>query len=143
MLPIYGECGKRFFVTRKVRQGAGSDFLWDADGHVVTNYHVIQGARSTQVRLDSGEASAATYVGGAPEYDLAVNRLRRKPVNNTNHQIFLSELHTNVVFMNLFMFIGPSNEAPKSALPMKCVKAFPVKIVFVHLLHNRNRLLAY
>jgi 2-alkenal reductase len=44
---------------------------------VVTNYHVIQGARRIQVRLDSGEAIEATYVGGAPDYDLAVIRLRR------------------------------------------------------------------
>ncbi|MGD9307846.1 MAG: trypsin-like peptidase domain-containing protein [Desulfosarcina sp.] len=66
-----------FFGTRQVRQGAGSGFLWDAKGHVVTNYHVIQGARRIQVRLDSGEAIEATYVGGAPDYDLAVIRLRR------------------------------------------------------------------
>jgi 2-alkenal reductase len=66
-----------FFGTREVRQGAGSGFLWDSSGHVVTNFHVIEGARRVQVRLDSGEAIDATYVGGAPDYDLAVIRLRR------------------------------------------------------------------
>jgi 2-alkenal reductase len=66
-----------FFGTREVRQGAGSGFLWDGNGHVVTNFHVIEGARRVQVRLDSGEAIEATYVGGAPDYDLAVIRLRR------------------------------------------------------------------
>lgn len=68
-----------FFGMREVRQGAGSGFLWDTYGHVVTNYHVIKGAQRIQVRLDSGEAIEATYVGGSEDYDLAVVRLRNKP----------------------------------------------------------------
>jgi 2-alkenal reductase len=68
-----------FFGMREVRQGAGSGFLWDAYGHVVTNYHVIKGAQRIQVRLDSGEAIDATYVGGSEDYDLAVVRLRSMP----------------------------------------------------------------
>ncbi|MGD9249409.1 MAG: trypsin-like peptidase domain-containing protein, partial [Desulfobacteraceae bacterium] len=65
-----------FFGTREVRQGAGSGFLWDRHGHVVTNYHVIQGAERIQVRMNDGEAIDATYVGGTRDYDLAVVRLR-------------------------------------------------------------------
>jgi 2-alkenal reductase len=53
--------------------------LWDGYGHVVTNFHVIQGAQSIQVRLDTGEAIRATYVGGSPDHDLAVIRLRSTP----------------------------------------------------------------
>jgi 2-alkenal reductase len=45
---------------------------------VVTNYHVVEGARRVQVRLDSGEAIDATFVGGSPDHDLAVIRLRQK-----------------------------------------------------------------
>ena len=70
-----------FFGSRDIRQGAGSGFLWDRNGHVVTNYHVIEGAQRIQVRLESGEAIEATFVGGAAEYDLAVIRLRRNPTN--------------------------------------------------------------
>ncbi len=66
-----------FFGTRQVRQGAGSGFLWDTQGHVVTNFHVVQGAQNIQIRLDSGEAISATYVGGSPDHDLAVVRLRQ------------------------------------------------------------------
>ena len=66
-----------FFGGRSIQQGAGSGFLWDEQGHVVTNIHVIQGAQNIQVRLDSGEAIAATYVGGSPDHDLAVVRLRQ------------------------------------------------------------------
>jgi 2-alkenal reductase len=68
-----------FFGTREVRQGAGSGFLWDRYGHVVTNYHVIQGAERIQVRLNDGEPIDATYVGGTRDYDLAVVRLRNAP----------------------------------------------------------------
>ena len=41
------------FGRREIQRGAGSGFLWDRHGHVVTNFHVIQGSQSIQVRLDS------------------------------------------------------------------------------------------
>ena len=68
-----------FFGTRQIRQGNRSGFLWDAHGHVVTNFHVVKGARRVQVRLDSGEAIDATNVGNSPDHDLAVIRLRTVP----------------------------------------------------------------
>ena len=55
--------------------GAGSGFVWDRAGHVVTNQHVIEGASRVRVRLDSGEAVDARVVGGSPDHDLAVIRL--------------------------------------------------------------------
>ena len=55
--------------------GAGSGFVWDRGGHVVTNDHVVQGARQVAIRLDNGEMVGATVVGTAPDYDLAVVRL--------------------------------------------------------------------
>ncbi len=67
------------FGTRQIRQGNGSGFLWDTHGHVVTNFHVVEGARRVQVRLDSGEAIDAAYVGSSPDHDLAVIRLRTVP----------------------------------------------------------------
>ena len=68
-----------FFGRQEIQQGAGSGFLWDRHGHVVTNFHVIQGAQSIQVRLDSGQAIPASYVGGSVDHDLAVIRLRSTP----------------------------------------------------------------
>ena len=68
-----------FFGTNEIRQGAGSGFVWDRNGHIVTNFHVVQGAERIQVRLDTGEALEATYVGGSQDHDLAVIRLRNKP----------------------------------------------------------------
>jgi len=65
------------FFTARVAHGAGSGFVWDGDGHVVTNDHVVEGARSVFVQLDAGEPVEARIVGTAPDYDLAVVRLAR------------------------------------------------------------------
>jgi 2-alkenal reductase len=65
----------------EVAQGAGSGFVWDAAGHVVTNFHVVQGAQKVSVQLDAGQPIEAQVVGGAPEYDLAVVKLARVPAN--------------------------------------------------------------
>jgi 2-alkenal reductase len=72
---------RNFFGARQVQQGAGSGFLWDRHGHVVTNFHVVQGAQRIQVRMDTGQAIEATYVGGSSDHDLAVVRLREMPAN--------------------------------------------------------------
>ncbi len=56
---------------------SGTGFLWDAAGHVVTNNHVVEGARAVRIRLASGEIVPAEVVGTAPNYDLAVLRLGR------------------------------------------------------------------
>jgi 2-alkenal reductase len=63
------------FFTAAVAHGAGSGFVWDDDGHVVTNNHVVEGARSVYVQLDAGEPVEARIVGTSPDYDLAVVRL--------------------------------------------------------------------
>ena len=64
-----------------IQQGAGTGFVWDSAGHVVTNNHVVEGARKVFVQLDAGDPIPATVVGRAPEYDLAVVRLSRPPKN--------------------------------------------------------------
>ena len=60
-------------------QGAGSGFVWDKAGHIVTNFHVIERADSVYVQIGSGEPEPARVVGGAPDYDLAVVKLRDPP----------------------------------------------------------------
>jgi S1-C subfamily serine protease len=56
----------------RVPQGTGSGFVWDRDGHVVTNFHVIQGAQEAVVTLSDQRMYPATLVGASPEHDLAV-----------------------------------------------------------------------
>ena len=58
-----------------VPRGTGSGFVWDSDGHVVTNYHVVAGASSARVRLSDGRDAAASLVGVSPSHDLAVLKL--------------------------------------------------------------------
>jgi S1-C subfamily serine protease len=58
-----------------VRRGTGSGFVWDAAGHVVTNFHVIADARSARVRLTDQRSYPAELIGASPEHDLAVLRI--------------------------------------------------------------------
>ncbi len=67
------------FGSTRQRTGAGSGFVWDGAGHVVANFHVVQGAEWIGIRLDTGEAISATLVGAAPDYDLAVQKLSNVP----------------------------------------------------------------
>lgn len=56
----------------EVPQGAGSGFIWDDQGHIVTNFHVLYQADSIEVTLSDKKTYKATVVGVAPDYDLAV-----------------------------------------------------------------------
>jgi 2-alkenal reductase len=76
---ITTETVQRNMFGAEVGQGAGSGFVWDAAGHVVTNFHVVENARRVFVQLDAGKPIEAEPVGGAPEYDLAVVRLINPP----------------------------------------------------------------
>jgi S1-C subfamily serine protease len=71
-----GRRARGFFEIQEVPQGAGSGFLWDASGHVVTNFHVIQGASAARVTLHDQSEWPAELVGIAPDHDLAVLRIR-------------------------------------------------------------------
>jgi len=68
----------RDFWTRNaymVPRGTGSGFIWDDAGHVVTNYHVIEGAARATVRLADGRDYVAALVGASPQHDIAVLRI--------------------------------------------------------------------
>ncbi|WP_320028633.1 S1C family serine protease [Haliscomenobacter sp.] len=70
---------RRDFWTRNVMeipQGSGSGFVWDRNGHIITNYHVIQGASKAQVTLGDRSTWDAELVGSAPEKDLAVLKIK-------------------------------------------------------------------
>ncbi len=76
---ITTETVQRSMFGEERGQGAGSGFVWDAQGHVVTNFHVVEGARRVFVQLDAGKPVEAELIGAAPEYDLAVVRLLKLP----------------------------------------------------------------
>lgn len=56
-------------------QGTGSGFIWDRQGHVVTNRHVLEDASEASVRLNDGRSYPAVLVGSSRAHDLAVLRI--------------------------------------------------------------------
>ena len=64
--------GYDFFLNPVPQEGSGSGFVYDADGHIVTNYHVIEGANTIQVTFADGTQLDARVVGADATYDLAV-----------------------------------------------------------------------
>lgn len=59
----------------KIPRGSGTGFVWDKAGHIVTNYHVIQGADIAYVAFADQSSYTAKLVGIAPEKELAVLRV--------------------------------------------------------------------
>jgi len=59
-----------------IPRGAGSGFVWDSEGHVITNNHVVSGAAEAKVRLNDGRDYSARLVGASPAHDIAVLRIR-------------------------------------------------------------------
>jgi serine protease Do len=54
------------------RRGAGTGFLIDASGHILTNQHVIDGADRLTVRLSDGRSLSARAIGADPDTDVAL-----------------------------------------------------------------------
>lgn len=67
------------FDVQAVPTGTGSGFIWDDQGHIVTNFHVIEGAQELEVTLSDHTTYRARVVGLAPEKDLAVLRIQDPP----------------------------------------------------------------
>jgi len=66
-----------FFMRPIPQEGVtGSGFLYDTEGHIVTNYHVVQNAESVSVALADGKSQPAEIVGVDPSNDLAVIRIK-------------------------------------------------------------------
>jgi len=76
--------------TQQIPEGMGSGFIWDENGNIVTNFHIIQNADAAQVTLADHSNWKARRVGVAPDKDLAVlridvpkNRLRPIPIGSS------------------------------------------------------------
>lgn len=63
------------FDLQKIPRGTGTGFLWNELGHVVTNFHVIQGSNEAQVVLSDQSVWEASVVGAEPDKDLAVLKI--------------------------------------------------------------------
>ena len=74
-----------------IPQGSGSGFIWDKNGTIITNFHVVNGASDVEVTLADGSVWKAKPVGFEPEKDLAVikieapaDQLKPIPVGKSN-----------------------------------------------------------
>ena len=65
-----------FFFDLVPQDGAGSGFIIDDSGHIVTNYHVVEGATELLITLSNGISFPADIVGTAERSDLAIIKAR-------------------------------------------------------------------
>jgi S1-C subfamily serine protease len=94
--------------------GAGSGFIWDDQGRIVTNYHVIADVKrrpNTTIRIVMADRKAyeAVLVGGAPEYDLAVLKFapHTQPPEGAIKPIELGTSHDLQVGQKVFAIGNP------------------------------------
>jgi S1-C subfamily serine protease len=89
----------------KVPQGTGSGFVWDRYGHVVTNFHVVEGGNSFSIKLADGTQREATLIGAEPRKDLAV--LRFDPKGLAPAALPIGESHSLVVGQKVLAIGNP------------------------------------
>ena len=89
----------------EVPRGTGSGFVWDAAGHVVTNFHVIQGADGARVTLHDRSVWTAKLVGVSPRNDIAVLRIETQGAALT--PITLGSSHDLSVGQQVFAIGSP------------------------------------
>jgi S1-C subfamily serine protease len=66
--------------TVEIPQGAGSGFVWDTQGHIVTNFHVVHGGNDFVITFQNDPKQyRATLVGTEPKKDIAVLKLKELP----------------------------------------------------------------
>lgn len=72
---------KNFYYGEvEIPQGQGSGFVWDENGHIVTNFHVVQGGNNFVITFyNDPKQYHAKLVGSAPDKDIAVLKLDEKP----------------------------------------------------------------
>jgi len=73
---FFGDIPRQFEESNSV----GSGFIISKEGYIVTNYHVVQGAKKINVTMLNGDTYEAQYIGGDEELDLAVIKI--KPVKD-------------------------------------------------------------
>ncbi|QQR90904.1 MAG: trypsin-like peptidase domain-containing protein [Myxococcales bacterium] len=94
---------RRNYTT--IPKGTGSGFMWDRAGHIVTNYHVIQGGNAARVTLSDRSVWAAELVGYYDDKDLAVLRIDA-PVEQL-HPLAIGSSNDLVVGQHAFAIGNP------------------------------------
>jgi len=66
-----------------IQKGVGSGFIWNKQGYIVTNYHVVADANKIAVTLNHGKTVYAKFVGGEPRKDIAVLKINMANLTDT------------------------------------------------------------
>ncbi len=67
-------------IQNETPTGAGSGYVWDSKGHIVTNFHVVNGGDKFLVSFKGDKTQyEAKFVGGSPNKDIAVLKLKTRP----------------------------------------------------------------
>ncbi|MGE5194910.1 MAG: S1C family serine protease [Deltaproteobacteria bacterium] len=90
-----GVRGERFFLMEIPTEGAGSGSVLDKSGHILTNNHVIEGARQVSVTLFDGKSYEARYVGADTINDVAVIKIDA-PAESLHPVVFGDSRHLKV-----------------------------------------------
>jgi S1-C subfamily serine protease len=80
-------------TAEETATGSGSGFVWDLAGHIITNFHVVDGARAVTVTFQDQKTFPAAIVGVDPNKDVAVLKVDvpaalLKPVRVASHEQF-------------------------------------------------------
>jgi S1-C subfamily serine protease len=85
--------------VQRVPRGTGSGFVWDDDGHIVTNYHVVEGADAATVTLADHSTYDATRLWAYADKDIAVltvsaprGKLRKMPWIGSSHDLKVGQV---------------------------------------------------
>jgi S1-C subfamily serine protease len=89
----------------EIPQGTGSGYVWDRQGRIVTNYHVIEKASQVKVTLADHTTWKAAVVGVAPDLDMAVLQIGAKPEQLP--PIMVGESHNLMVGQKVFAIGNP------------------------------------
>jgi len=79
-------------VAIKTGSAEGSGFVFDSEGHVVTNQHVVEGTSEVEVDFASGFKAHGTVIGSDPDGDLAVVKVENAPADQI-HPLPIGDSH--------------------------------------------------
>jgi len=79
-------------VAIKTGTAEGSGFVFDSEGHVVTNQHVVEGSSEVEVDFASGFKAHGTVIGSDPDGDLAVVKVENAPADQI-HPLPIGDSH--------------------------------------------------
>ena len=94
LVALYQEINPGVVAIRSLSEeggGLGTGFVWDEQGHIVTNYHVVESATDLEVDFPSGFKTRATVLGSDSDTDLAVLELDQVPPQLTVLDVGSSE----------------------------------------------------